>query len=163
MLTFFSQMPGRCVRTELFAAECFESETSYGRSTSPPPLRLFFPCVQVEYATKAVENSGTAVGVRCKDGVLLAVEKLLVSKMLVPGSNRSVFSRLGDQSPLRPLVISLSSPGRWCRIYLVDNTSIFLPFPAPLGPYPLSSPLLTPTQYVRRALGLTFPHTSSLS
>ncbi|CAN0455141.1 unnamed protein product, partial [Hapterophycus canaliculatus] len=43
---------------------------------------------QVEYATKAVENSGTALGVRCKDGVLLAVEKLLISKMLVAGSNR---------------------------------------------------------------------------
>lgn len=28
------------------------------------------------------------MGVRCKDGVLLAVEKLLISKMLVAGSNR---------------------------------------------------------------------------
>lgn len=45
---------------------------------------------QVEYATKAVENSGTALGVRCKDGVLLAVEKLLISKMIVAGSNRWV-------------------------------------------------------------------------
>ena len=39
---------------------------------------------------QAIENSGTAVGVRCKDGVILGVEKLLASKMLVPGSGRRV-------------------------------------------------------------------------
>ncbi|CAM9975454.1 unnamed protein product [Phaeothamnion confervicola] len=55
-------------------------------TTFSPDGKLF----QVEYATKAVENSGTAIGVRCKDGVLVAVEKLLLSKMLVPGSNRRV-------------------------------------------------------------------------
>jgi 20S proteasome subunit alpha 7 len=37
----------------------------------------------VEYAAKAVETSGTAVGVRCKDGVVLGFEKLIISKMLV--------------------------------------------------------------------------------
>ncbi|KAI4102299.1 MAG: hypothetical protein L6R37_004491 [Teloschistes peruensis] len=41
----------------------------------------------VEYAAKAVENGGTAIGLRCKDGVVLAVEKLVMSKLLVPGSN----------------------------------------------------------------------------
>ncbi|CAM9688147.1 unnamed protein product [Scytosiphon promiscuus] len=55
-------------------------------TTFSPDGKIF----QVEYATKAVENSGTALGVRCKDGVLLAVEKLLISKMLVAGSNRRV-------------------------------------------------------------------------
>jgi hypothetical protein len=44
-----------------------------------PDGRVF----QVEYAAKAVESSGTAVGVRCKDGVVLGFEKLVVSKMLV--------------------------------------------------------------------------------
>ncbi|PUU82014.1 nucleophile aminohydrolase [Tuber borchii] len=47
---------------------------------------------QVEYATKAVENGGTAIGIRCKDGVVLAVEKLIGSKLLVPGSNKRIAS-----------------------------------------------------------------------
>lgn len=45
---------------------------------------------QVEYAAKAVDNSGTAIGVRVKDGVVLGVEKLVPSKMLVEGSNRRI-------------------------------------------------------------------------
>lgn len=45
---------------------------------------------QVEYANKAVENSGTAIGLRVKDGVVLAVEKLVLSKLLVPGSNQRI-------------------------------------------------------------------------
>lgn len=43
---------------------------------------------QIEYAGKAVENSGTVIGMRCKDGVVLAVEKTIVSKMLVSGTLR---------------------------------------------------------------------------
>jgi len=39
---------------------------------------------------KAVDNSGTAIGFVCKDGVILAVEKILHSKLLVPGTNRRV-------------------------------------------------------------------------
>ncbi|KAG8891565.1 hypothetical protein FRB99_003490, partial [Tulasnella sp. 403] len=44
----------------------------------------------VEYANKAVENSGTAIGLRVKDGVVLAVEKLIHSKLLVPNANRRI-------------------------------------------------------------------------
>jgi 20S proteasome subunit alpha 7 len=50
-----------------------------------PDGRVF----QVEYAAKAVESSGTAVGVRCKDGVVLGFEKLVVSKMLVEVRSRA--------------------------------------------------------------------------
>ncbi|POW20279.1 hypothetical protein PSHT_03709 [Puccinia striiformis] len=53
-------------------------------STYSPDGRIF----QVEYANKAVENSGTVIGLKCKDGVILAVEKLVQSKLLVPGSNK---------------------------------------------------------------------------
>ena len=64
------------------------SSTGAGYDLSPttfsPDGRIF----QVEYASKAVENSSTALGVRCSDGIVLAVEKLLMSKLLVPGSNR---------------------------------------------------------------------------
>ena len=45
---------------------------------------------QVEYAVKAVENGGTAIGIRCKDGVVLAVEKIISSKLLKPGSNKRI-------------------------------------------------------------------------
>jgi len=55
-------------------------------TTFSPDGRVF----QVEYASKAVEKSGTAIGVRCVDGVVLGVEKLILSKMLVEGSNRRI-------------------------------------------------------------------------
>lgn len=53
-----------------------------------PDGRVF----QVEYAQKAVENSGTILGLRCKDGIVLAVEKLVTSKLYEPGANRRIFS-----------------------------------------------------------------------
>ncbi|KAF1965737.1 N-terminal nucleophile aminohydrolase [Bimuria novae-zelandiae CBS 107.79] len=45
---------------------------------------------QVEYAVKAVENGGTAIGIRCKDGIVLALEKLITSKLLKPGANKRI-------------------------------------------------------------------------
>jgi len=53
--------------------------TGYDLSASQfsPDGRVF----QVEYATKAAENSGTIVGIRCKDGVVLAAEKIITSKL----------------------------------------------------------------------------------
>ena len=47
---------------------------------------------QTEYAAKAVENAGTSIGVRCRDGVILATEKMMPSKMLVRSSNRRIFT-----------------------------------------------------------------------
>lgn len=60
----------------------------YSPTTFSPVGRIY----QVEYANAAVKNSGTALGIKCKDGVVLALEKLLTSKMLVPGSNRRIFT-----------------------------------------------------------------------
>ena len=48
-------------------------------STFSPDGRIF----QIEYAAKAVENAGTALGLRCADGIVLCVEKPLVNRMLV--------------------------------------------------------------------------------
>ena len=55
--------------------------TGYDLSTTTYSLdgKVF----QVDYACKAVDNGGLALGVRCKDGVVLGVEKLLAMKMLV--------------------------------------------------------------------------------
>jgi len=57
-------------------------------STFSPDGRIF----QVEYASKAVENGGTALGLKCRDGVVLAVEKPVLNKMLLPTSNRRIHS-----------------------------------------------------------------------
>lgn len=59
-------------------------------STYSPDGRVF----QLEYAQKAVESdtAGSAFGIRCIDGVVLGVKKTVVSKMLVPGSNRCIHS-----------------------------------------------------------------------
>lgn len=64
--------------------------TGYDQSctTFSPDGRVF----QVEYAQKAVDNSSTAVGIRCKDGVVMGVEKPKLSKMLVEGSNRRILT-----------------------------------------------------------------------
>ena len=55
-------------------------------STFSPDGRIF----QVEYASKAVENAGTALGLKCRDGVVLCVEKPLLNKMLLPNSSRRI-------------------------------------------------------------------------
>ncbi|CAM6030951.1 unnamed protein product [Sphagnum balticum] len=55
-------------------------------TTFSPDGRVF----QIEYANKAIDNSGTVVGIKCKDGVVLGVEKLIPSKMLLEGSNRRI-------------------------------------------------------------------------
>jgi len=52
-----------------------------------PDGRIF----QVEYAAKAVEASGTAIGIVCKDGVVLGVEKIVTSKLYEPGVNKRTF------------------------------------------------------------------------
>jgi len=55
-------------------------------STFSPNGRVF----QVEYAYKAVEKSGSVIGIRCIDGIVLGVEKQVLHKMLVPNSNRRI-------------------------------------------------------------------------
>eukprot|EP00127_Corallochytrium_limacisporum_P004781 Clim_evm7s175 gene=Clim_evmTU7s175 len=57
-------------------------------TTFSPDGRVF----QVEYANKAVDNSGTAIALRVKDGVVFGVEKIVQSRLYEPGSNRRVFT-----------------------------------------------------------------------
>mmetsp|Transcript_52055 Transcript_52055/g.102737 ORF Transcript_52055/g.102737 Transcript_52055/m.102737 type:complete len:275 (+) Transcript_52055:53-877(+) len=59
----------------------------YSCGTFSPDGRIF----QVEYAQKAVENSSTAIGIKCSDGIVIAVGKSQASRMLVEGSNRTIF------------------------------------------------------------------------
>uniref|UniRef100_A0A182NS94 Proteasome subunit alpha type n=1 Tax=Anopheles dirus TaxID=7168 RepID=A0A182NS94_9DIPT len=64
--------------------------TGYDLSASQfsPDGRVF----QIEYAAKAVENSGTVIGLRGKDGVVLAVEKLITSKLYEPDCGTRIFT-----------------------------------------------------------------------
>lgn len=64
--------------------------TGYDLSASQysPDGRIF----QVEYAKKAVDNSGTIIAIRCKDGVVIAVEKFLPSKLYEETTNIRLFS-----------------------------------------------------------------------
>lgn len=57
-------------------------------STFSPDGRIF----QVEYAAKAVENAGTALGLKCTDGIVLCVEKPKINKMLLSTSSRRIHS-----------------------------------------------------------------------
>lgn len=64
--------------------------TGYDLSASQfsPDGRVF----QVEYALKAVENSGTAIGLCGTDGIVFAVEKLVTSKLYEKGANKRIFT-----------------------------------------------------------------------
>lgn len=64
--------------------------TGYDLSASQysPDGRVF----QVEYAKKAVDNSGNIIAIRGKDGVVIATEKFVVSKLYEPVSNPRLFS-----------------------------------------------------------------------
>lgn len=64
--------------------------TGYDLSASQysPDGRVF----QVEYAKKAVDNSGNIIAIRGKDGVVIATEKFFMSKLYEPVSNPRLFS-----------------------------------------------------------------------
>jgi len=58
------------------------SEYDRGVNTFSPEGRLF----QVEYASEAIKLGSTAIGIQTAEGVVLAVEKRITSKLLVPSS-----------------------------------------------------------------------------
>jgi 20S proteasome subunit alpha 7 len=57
-------------------------------ATYSPDGRIF----QIEYALKAVENSGTCLGIKTRDGIVLCHEKLVQSKLLRKGANNRIQS-----------------------------------------------------------------------
>ncbi|KAF2759226.1 N-terminal nucleophile aminohydrolase [Pseudovirgaria hyperparasitica] len=103
-LNFSTSVEGPISITQLFIRRSRLSTTIEALPPSPPLLSqhgtgydltnsVFSPDgrnFQVEYAVKAVENGGTAIGIRCKDGVVLALEKLVTSKLLKPNANKRI-------------------------------------------------------------------------
>ena len=47
--------------------------------------------LQVEYAKKAVKQGTTAIGIVCKDGVVLVADKRLISKLVIPESVEKIY------------------------------------------------------------------------
>jgi len=47
--------------------------------------------LQVEYAKEAVKQGSTAIGMVCKDGILLIADKRVVDKLIVPESVEKIF------------------------------------------------------------------------
>ncbi|CEP00263.1 Proteasome subunit alpha type [Plasmodiophora brassicae] len=62
------------------------SDYDQGVNTFSPEGRLF----QVEYAMEAIKLGSTAIGIQVKDGVVLAVEKRVASKLLEPSSIQKI-------------------------------------------------------------------------
>jgi 20S proteasome subunit alpha 7 len=60
----------------------------YSSTTYSPQGKIY----QIEYAEKSLQNSGTCIGIRCSDGIVFAVEKIIKSKLLETHSNRRIFT-----------------------------------------------------------------------
>jgi 20S proteasome subunit alpha 3 len=57
-----------------------------------PEGRLY----QVEYAMEAISNAGAAIGVLAKDGVVLAAEKRVISKLLATSKSTEKMYKIDD-------------------------------------------------------------------
>ncbi|XP_042491069.1 proteasome subunit alpha type-3 [Macadamia integrifolia] len=86
-------------------------------TTFSPDGRVF----QIEYAAKAVDNSGTVVGIKCKDGIVMAVAGLaadgrqIVSRAKSEANNyESVY---GEPIPVKELAERVASYVHLCTLY----------------------------------------------
>ena len=61
-------------------------------------ITMFSPdgrLLQVEYAKKTVKQGSTAVGIECKDGVIIVADKRVSNKLMVPEAIEKTF-RIDD-------------------------------------------------------------------
>lgn len=67
----------------------FQTKSEYDRgvNTFSPEGRLF----QVEYALEAIKLGSTSIGITCQDGVVLAVERRVTSRLMEPSSIEKLF------------------------------------------------------------------------
>ena len=64
-----------------------------------PEGRLY----QVEYAMEAISHAGTAIGVLATDGIVLAAEKKVTSKLLEQDSSAEKLYVLNEYGPTVPI------------------------------------------------------------
>lgn len=57
-------------------------------TTYSPDGRIF----QIDYAQKAIDKSQTVLAICCKDGIVMAGQKIRISKMLVHGTNKRAYA-----------------------------------------------------------------------
>ena len=66
-----------------------DRQMGYDRS-----ITMFSPdgrLLQVEYAKKTVRQGSTAIGIACKDGVVLVADKRITSKLMIPSAIEKMF------------------------------------------------------------------------
>ena len=68
-----------------------------------PEGRLY----QVEYAMEAISHAGTAIGVLATDGIVLAAEKKVTSKLLEQDSSAEKLYVLNEYCPSIPAIYAL--------------------------------------------------------
>ncbi|KAK8618682.1 hypothetical protein V6N13_132665 [Hibiscus sabdariffa] len=83
-LLFFDTLSKALLDPTVNRSTMFLTRTEYDRgvNTFSPEGRLF----QVEYAIEAIKLGSTAIGIKTKEGVVLAVEKRITSPLLEPSS-----------------------------------------------------------------------------
>ncbi|MBW2995684.1 archaeal proteasome endopeptidase complex subunit alpha [Candidatus Woesearchaeota archaeon] len=57
-------------------------------------ITMFSPegrLLQVEYAKKTVKQGATAIGMVCKDGIVLVTDKRLIDKLIIPEATEKIF------------------------------------------------------------------------
>jgi 20S proteasome subunit alpha 7 len=79
--------------------------------------------LSVEYAQKAVDSLGTLIAMTGKDGVVVAIDKLVPSKMTLPNANPRVSSP--DKS-IGLAIAGLYTDGRALHNYAVEVSMAFL-------------------------------------
>ncbi|TYJ33055.1 hypothetical protein E1A91_A05G076600v1 [Gossypium mustelinum] len=86
-------------------------------TTLSPDGRVF----QIEYASKAVDNSGTVIGIKCKDGIVMAVAGLAADGRQIVARAKSEAtsyqSVYGEPIPVKELAERLASYVHLCTLY----------------------------------------------
>ena len=74
---------------------CPTTDVSHQTTIFSPEGRLY----QVEYALEAISHAGTAIGILAKDGIVLAAERKVTSKLLEQDTSAEKLYTLNEYPP----------------------------------------------------------------